>query len=875
MKIAPPLLRAVAVSALASVLASRPAAAQITVPLPSRQEPPPQPAPIPVPLPPVPRDGGPAGEPVVPQVPLGPHGRPDINPYDRDIDMTVPMTFRARSLGDIEMRLTADDRYLLNSETFVRLMRPILNDPAHANLASTLIGGATFAPEALLGTGVSLTYDPSTLAIVIVEVQPEQRAIEQLFATRADDINYVDLAPARVSSYLNLTIGQSYFWESDEQEEPTVNINGAVRVGAVVFEGDGRLGRDLSEGGNSYRISRGYARLVYDQPAAYRRWFLGDLDPETRGTQSFLRMGGVGLLRQTRRFNAFRSAILQSNRTLVVQRPSTVRFVRNGVLYRQLQLDPGSYDFSSFPLIAGSNDVDIEVSDETGQVQSLNYQQYLDPIDLDPGDFEYGAYLGPISRSFGVTPRYDGPLVFTGFFRKAFFNRPALGFGAQVSEAVQAFTGQTQFVLPNGGRLLLDAGGSRSRETGMGFAVGAGYDHFFDRGGLTDSFSLRADYVSRDYANLNDPAAVNTVSATINGQYTRQFNRRIVGTVSGSFRKSRRDDSDSYRIGTAVFYRIDDRFTVRTGVDYIKTPALFGLGGGVGATIGLVFQPDYRRRAEARYDTRNRLAELSYNQAGLNELNSLGFGGVLAYQDGDTRAQAYADYSANRFNAGINHSAFGPSLSNFGQLNVTSVRVGTTLAYADGMFGVGRRINDGFMLIQPHANLGKRSVVAGQSLAKNDYIGRSGPLGAAVNNALGSYVTQSVQYDVEDAPSGYDIGPGVVRVRPPYRAGYAFRVGTDAFVSAIGTLVRGSVPVSLIGGRITLLDLREGENPQPVPFFTNTVGRFAIASLLPGRRYRVETYGAGGTTDRSFEFTVPSDTDGLVDLGTVQSQSSN
>src|SRR3546814_20396538 len=95
-------------------------------------------------------------------------------------------------------------------------------------------------------------------------------------------------------------------------------------------------------------------------------------------------MGGIGVLRQQRRFNAFRSAILQANRQLVLQRESTVRFMRNGSLYREVRLQPGRYDFSSLPLVAGSNDVDIIVTDNSGAVQNLSYQQYLDPIDLEP-----------------------------------------------------------------------------------------------------------------------------------------------------------------------------------------------------------------------------------------------------------------------------------------------------------------------------------------------------------------------------------------------------------------------------------------------------------------------------------------------------------
>src|SRR3546814_8058400 len=73
----------------------------------------------------------------------------------------------------------------------------------------------------------------------------------------------------------------------------------------------------------------------------------------------------------------------------------------NGSLYREVRLQPGRYDFSSLPLVAGSNDVDIIVTDNSGAVQNLSYQQYLDPIDLEPGDYEYGAFFGPTSQRFG------------------------------------------------------------------------------------------------------------------------------------------------------------------------------------------------------------------------------------------------------------------------------------------------------------------------------------------------------------------------------------------------------------------------------------------------------------------------------------------
>jgi len=871
-------------SAALSALWVGSALAQVSIPLPqnpSPRQPPAVAAPgtVQAPATPLPLPGqSPPTEPAASAtaaapVPIGPHGRPDINPYNRDIDMTVPLTFLNGSLGEIEMRLTADDRFLLNAETFIRLMRPVLNVPAQEVLAARLELFESFGPDDLATTGVTLTYDPNTLSVVVVEVAPEQRAVRDLFEAPRDDAEDATLKPASFSAYLNLNLIQSYIWEGEDDNAPppTVNFNGAARAGSIVFEGDAEIGEQVGDNGERYRLTRNYARLVYDQPKQFRRWLLGDLDPEVRGLQSFTPMGGVGVVRQKRRFNTFRSAILQGNRQLVLQRESTVTFTRNGTLYREMRLQPGKYDFSSLPLLAGSNDVQVQVRDNSGKIENLSFQQYLDPIDLDPGDHEYGAFLGPTSRRFGRAPDYKGPVAFSGFYRKAFFNKPALGMGLQVSEDVQSLSGQTQFVLGNGSRILLDAGLSNARASGKGYAAGISYDLAMDRGGLADNFSLRADYVSQNFATLGNPEGFNSNSLSATAQYTRQFSLKLLASITGSYLKSRGNINDSYRIGATGYYRLNNRWSLRAGADYAKFPTVFTRRGSFSVNFGLVFQPDYRRRAEARYESRDNLGELSYSQSGLNQLNSVGFGGIVARDDNSVRAQGFASYSGNRFDAAVSHATFGPNLSNFSEINATTLQLGTTLAFADGAFGVGRRINDSFALIYPHKNLGNRSVVAGQSLAENNYIGRSGALGAAVNNSLGSYVTQSIQYDVENPPTGYDIGPGVVRVNPPYHSGYTLKIGTDAFVSAMGTLALApDKPVALIGGRVTLQDLRSGENPKPIPFFTNSVGRFAIANLLPGRRYVVETYGPNGTIDQGFEFTVPTKTDGLVDLGTVR-----
>lgn len=864
------LLSSVAVSAAWAGAAQ----AQVSVPLPGGRTPPPAPGPpasnVPPPSAPTLSPGTPVplpnvGQPNIATVPIGVHGRPDINPYERDIDMTVPLLYRGRSMGDMSVQLTHDDQFFIDTQSFLRLINPLLSIPARAGLATRLGSRRTFTAEDLSSTGVSLDYDPASLAIVVLAIDPGKRAIERLFTTPAAETEAPDLMPAHFSGYLNLNIVQSYYWQQGNNGPPSVALNGAVRLGGFVFEGEGQFGDDNGLSGNSggYGFDRNYARIVYDQPAQFRRWMLGDLSPELRGQQGYVQIGGLGVIRQRRRFNDYQSAVLQGNRQLILQDQSTVRIIRNGVLYRELRLEAGSYDFSSLPLLTGSNDVQIEVRGNNGFVQNISYQSYLDPIDLEPGDYEYAAYLGRTSNRLGSSPTYGGPMAFSGFFRKAFLNRPAIGIGVQASRRVQNLTGQTQFVIGNGSRILVDGGLSHSRDVGAGFSAGLSFDQIIDRAGLIDSFSIRADYLSKHYSGLGNPTALNPSALNLSAQYTRAINPRLTLLASGTYIKNRDSHADSYRLAALANYNITREWSVRAGADYTRYPGFTGRSSNIGVNVAIVFQPNYRSRAEARYDSAIDSARLSYNRSGSNEIGSIGYGATVGRESGQLNAAAFADYTGNRFDGSISHATYGNSLSSFGSQNVTSVRIGTSIAFADGHFGVGRRISDSFAILYPHDNLRSHQVVAGQSLANNQYISRSGTFGGAVNNFLTSYTIQSVQYDVQDPPVGYDVGPGVVRVRPPYRSGYSLRIGTDAFVSATGTVVLPNrEPLSLAGGRVTPMGDPAGAS---VPFFTNSVGRFAIANLVPGRRYRVEIYGR----PNMFEFDVPRDTSGLVNLNTV------
>ena len=784
------------------------------------------------------------------------------NPYDRDIDLTVPVERGGKPLGEVAVRVTRDDEVLVAGADFTKLVDPLLSLTGRAKLAG-IVGTAPYfrLDDLPAANGLAVRYDPNGLTLEITSIDPSAAALESLFRRGTDDLTPPDIAPAHVSAFLNTSIVENRIWSGFNRglQKPSFYFNGAMRVAGIVLEGDGKLAqRDTFLKSSNYQLDRNFVRFVYDQPAAFRRVFLGDLTPEIRGQQGYVQMGGIGVSRQRRRFDQFRSAILQGNRQLVLQKEATVDVYRNGALYQQFHLPSGRYDLASLPLTTGSNDVRIEVRDASGSIQSLNYQSYLDPIDLEPGDYEYGAYLGKTGVRVGQSPVYNGDVGFTGFFRKSFLDRPAIGIGLQASRHVQQLTGQTQFILLGGSRLIVEGGFSHA-SNGGGYTAGVAFDKLISRSDLADSFSVQATYQSRRFAGLGYDLPDNSSAWSLTALYARGLTRDITLLVGGSLLKERNNGGNSYRLFANTSYRLSDKWRIQGGVDYAKFGSSRFARSGPGFTVSLVYQPNFRNRAELRHDSRIRSSGASFVHASSGYIGGVGFGAIAGRDEGTVNAQAFVDYIANRFDASLAHSSFGEGFAHLTDRQVTSARLSSSIVFADGAFGIGRRVSDSFALLYPHQTLKGHAVVAGQSLAENDYLSKSGALGGAVNGFLTSYVTQSVQYDVENPPVGYDVGSGVLRVKPAYHSGYKVRIGTDAFVSAVGTILSPSgTPISLATGMIVSLDRQESAKS----FFTNTVGRFAIQNLRLGERYRIELAGNGG----SYEFVVPKNNDGLVDL---------
>jgi outer membrane usher protein len=277
--------------------------------------------------------------------------------------------------------------------------------------------------------------------------------------------------------------------------------------------------------------------------------------------------------------------------------------------------------------------------------------------------------------------------------------------------------------------------------------------------------------------------------------------------------------------------------------------------------LGIIKRLGRSATIRANVETDGR-ANAAFQDSGGRGIGAWTVSGAVDRIPGQVAVNANGTYVANRAELGIAHIATYDSANDRLADERTSLRLGTSIAFADGSLAIGRPILDGFLLATTHRTLGGAAVRLDPDDRSEN--ARSGTFGPAVANDLSPYSSRTVIYDVPEAPAGYDLGQGNVQIVPPYRAGYRLVVGSDYNLLVTGRLIRDDGdPVSLLAGSAT--EIAHPKRP-PVAMFTARDGRFAIQGLRPGRWHLI-------VPDRQnlhYEFVVTESANGIAVVGTLK-----
>ncbi|MEH6790815.1 fimbria/pilus outer membrane usher protein [Parasphingorhabdus sp.] len=773
------------------------------------------------------------------------------------ITMSVPLVWNGQVLRDVIVNVYSDQTVAIESSSLQTELARLLTEAGITRLNEAINGAPFISQPALKAAGFDVEFEIGRLELIVRSIDPTLRAIQALSGRQTNrDPQLPSIEPARFSAYLNSNVNLIYR-DRDGLAPPDVYLSGAARFKDVVLEFEGGFTQSFND---DYRFYRRAVRAVYDEPDEFRRWSAGDLQLNTTGFIQTPFIGGVALEKSRRTFDPFTSTANFGGRQIFVATPSTVEVIVNGAPYQTLDLQPGTYSLDDLPIRIGSNDVRLLIRDAAGREQITRFDYFFDPIDLLAGEDEYTVAAGLMTTNLNLEPSYSGDPVFIGYYRKALSDTLLVGGGIQLSEDVQVISGEMR-VVPQVVPGSFDLQGAISNADGAGFAIRGSYRLTIGDSTSAKQVTASVNYESKNFTTVSELSGFSLETLSVNATYSQALSLRtsLIAGVNYFSRSGLRDRSTFF---ADVNHRLSNNIRATFGAEY-GTGSASGQTFGVRVGISVLFGGGHR--ADATYQSRNKSARASLSRGAGNDVGSLGYSVTLQDTSGASSIDGVVDYIANRFEARASLGSTGTSLGGITNNQTARLQIGTSFAFADGDFGIGRPIQNSFLLAGPHKTLRGTDVIAGRSLSDGKYEASSGVFGSAVINQLSAYNSQDIQYDIDTLEPGYDIGAGVAHVTPDYRSGYTLEVGTDRFVSAVGFLQIGGEPASLVAGQITSED---DDGFEPEPFFTNSAGRFGLIGLAPGRSYTVRLNNSQGT----FTIKIPEDNTGLYRVETINLQ---
>lgn len=778
--------------------------------------------------------------------PSSPASPARLNSTGRDIPLGGPLTDDGFVLGEVSYTLTADDRILVDAPSLLTLLRRALAPAAWERISAAIGGRATISAEELAALGSPVQYDPSNFGLRIA-LDPQLRPRQSIsIAGSYEPLLSAVEQPEDFSAYVTAFVNADYVHRGANKGFATPNIllDSAIRYRGFVLENEATVQR---------RLNREGTRVVYDDLRRTARYTAGDLEPIARGFSGASPMSGLSIVRVYADLEPQRNIQPRGQRSFTIVRPSTVETFINGRSVQQTRLNPGTYDIRDFPFAQGANDVQLVVRDDSGVQSTISFSINFDRTLLARGLTEFGLFAGVESPFTAGGRRYTSNPTASGFFRRGLSDELTAGANFQANKDGGVVGLESVWASPLG-TIGVDVAVSRIGGIGTGYALNLGFERVLGTTSYGDrTLVANIQTISRNFATPGALLADNPFAYEFGLTYSQSLGR------------------DHY-ISTDAFYSIArganrDQLSLRATYGWRPTPRLQFTGeaiyedrrgqSGYGVRLGVTVRFGRSSSGSAEIDTRRERARIGYqtsNGRGVGSYN--GSINIERYED-STAANGSISTTLNRAEVSLAHLT---SLANSGGQIIdqrTSLRFGTSLAFAGGRVALARPIYDSFAILTPHRSL--RGAPVYLEPRDNDYLARSGVLGGGVASELSAYSPQVLSYDAPAAPVGYDLGTGILQLRPSYRSGYLIEIGSDYSVIYTGTLLaRDGGPLSLAAGLAVEEARPEREG---VRMFTNQSGRFAVSGLRPGR-WRIEMQ--AGERSTIYRIEVPDAAQGLV-----------
>ncbi|WP_144208240.1 fimbria/pilus outer membrane usher protein [Shewanella donghaensis] len=796
----------------------------------------------------------------------------NLNPTGRDINLQSLMRLQDSPIGDVELTITADQNIELPATSTLALL-------ADSIVPEVLLALAALQQDDVLDqvdfskVGLILTFDMSTLELIMQAPEEALKVNSLTFAASNNNRRYIDAST--LSGYMNLYVSASNTENVGDDSKSTIDYNHLVEAGLnyenALLEYEGVYNHYDGRGGG---YSRQGTRLNIDFPDQGTRMVLGDMYSRPNGFQAGVDFLGFGISRDFSLIPT-RNVRPTAARQFTLERTSEVDVLIDGVVVKRLSLGAGSYNLEDIPLAEGVSDVELVITDRNGRKERINFSIATGMDLLKPGEFEYAFSSGVASALEADELKYDNDLFITGgMFEYGVSPSLTLGVNFQATEK-QYQVGQRSLFATGLGIFDFNLGYSYQDVIGDGAAASLGFDVVFEPDMSNKQLSFFYEYFSESFSRVDDlfPDQDDFVTNPINllpelnvnrnfftGRYSQSITQALRVSLTLSYVDAYEEQGDYWTVSPALsgdLFDTEATWSVRLTHkeredDENEFNALL--------TLSWPFGDSSRVVSSYSSDTEELQSEYSYLH-GIGKTGGINmFVGAKRTQDTDANLEAGIDYTANRYSLNVQHTSRFNDFSDDKSSHFSRAELSSALVFSGSNFAIGRTIGDSFAIIKPYSNLSTNRIDVDMSEEGSRVY--SDGLGAMVVPDLPAYSEQLLSYDVTDLPPGYDLGEGVFALNPGFKQGYALKVGSDAIITAMGSLIdkQTGEPISLLAGKaISQTD----KNFEVLDFFTNRSGRFAISGLKPGT-YLLKL---NSKEEKMYQLVIKDDSEALLRLG--------
>lgn len=737
--------------------------------------------------------------------------------------LSFPLTIDGESSGEIDVSIDDADGFLISSEQLQKKLSPILTQEILQTLGAMQ---PWVSSEELNSIGISAAVDEANLSVSII-LNPKQKAIRTISLTTSNSLQLSDnlLEPANFSFNINISANQVFNFETQTdnflQSSPlslTITPNAVIKGWFLSSSIGLQTNTDSSFTLDTIFLQKDFENLGITFTA-------GNFRSDTIHFQSNPASFGLLLTSLNSDSSTYRSTF---SRNLYLDEKSRVEVYINNSLRKTFLLPSGRYVLDNFSLTQGINDISLEIVPELGVVRTETYKLGYDYNTLPKNETQYSYGIGYESRDIDWTTLP----VFFGKQKFGVTDNFTAGFGFQANDTYQ-FAGVDTIWATAAGNLTLSGAVSHLNNLGAGSALYTGYT--YSRKDYPQ-FGLSGTYYS-DLFRTNGAAELISSKPLFSLSVSSGYSFWKTLSLSGSVTMEAARDTPvmnisgnlhaSVKISNALRIAASTSFTDKNGA-----PDWSG-------SLRITYHPDSRTTISTNSNINNGDTSINYYNSperwNGNGSISASASGISADNLLPETLSASENYKTQLFDLAFRQQvSMGETFADPVTFS-TSITASTAISYADGLFGMSRPINDGFVIVGPKYDT--EGLTLGIRTSNTAVSSSSNIFGTVVVPNISSNTNNKIEVDIIDMPKGFDPGQNTATFNPSRGQGAAFRIGTDAIVYAQGRLLYADgLPASLLLGTVSALDDTLFGTQY---IFTDQKGVFFIYSLKTGR-YKIQ-----------------------------------